>query len=96
MLDLSWQERASCKGIPTDFFYTSRESGNPKQLEYLSALRRVCSECPVLSECADYGIKHEKYGFFGGLTESERRAIRGKQGIPLQRPEYMTLGKQWS
>lgn len=93
-LNLDWMDQAACKGLDINFFYTSRNSPNPKYLEHLSTLRRMCGGCPVLAECAEYGIKHEKYGFFGGLTESERKTIRGRKNIPLERPEYMVLGKK--
>lgn len=93
-LDLSWMDDAACRGLDINFFYMSRESGNPNQLAHLSTLRRMCAGCPVVSQCAEYGIKHEKYGFLGGLTESERKTIRGQRNIILERPEYMVLGKQ--
>ncbi len=37
--------------------------------------------CPVRDECRDWGIRHEKFGIWGGLTEIERRRERKRLGV---------------
>jgi hypothetical protein len=44
----------------------------------------ACRNCPVLLSCREYAIKHEGYGFWGGLTAKERKKIRDQRGIQLQ------------
>jgi hypothetical protein len=36
-----------------------------------------------MSECASYAIKHERWGFWGGLGPRERQRIRETLGISL-------------
>ena len=45
------------------------------------ALRKICDGCPLMDACAEWGIAHEEFGFWGGLTPTERdvaRKIRGQ------------------
>lgn len=38
--------------------------------------RDMCSGCPIVAQCAEYGIKNElEHGIYGGLTVRERIAI---------------------
>jgi WhiB family redox-sensing transcriptional regulator len=38
--------------------------------------REICGECPVVEECLDYALEiREPHGIWGGLNETERRAI---------------------
>jgi hypothetical protein len=51
-------------------------------------LRRVCANCPVKVECAEFAIKHERFGFWGGLTAMERHSIRSMKNILLEEITY--------
>ena len=68
--------RASCAGADTESFYVEN-AGHAKELNPI--LRRICSECPILNECAEHAIKHERYGFWGNLTPAERSSIRERR-----------------
>lgn len=46
----------------------------------------TCRECPVVRECAQWGILHEDHGVWGGLTKGQLRAERRRHGIRLQEP----------
>jgi WhiB family redox-sensing transcriptional regulator len=79
---------ASCDGIETDYFYptnhTSKDPGAAKDnLEPLPQeyLKRLCENCLVLDECREWAIKHEAYGYWGGMTPSQRKAFRQKHKI---------------
>lgn len=53
-----------------------------------SAVKKLCKSCPVVEQCAEYGIKWEYHGIWGGLTGNERIEARKKIGIrsnPLAR-----------
>ena len=88
---------AACAGMDGDMFYddmTVHESVTeygyytstaPKQH---AMLRRVCANCPVKVECAEFAIKHERFGFWGGLTAMERHSIRSMKNILLEEITY--------
>jgi hypothetical protein len=47
-------------------------------------LRDLCSSCPVFTECRDHAIKHEEYGFWGGMSANERKMYRRRHGIMFE------------
>lgn len=70
--NVDW-EQAACRGSDTESFYVEN-AGKARQLNPI--LRRICGGCPILGECAAHAIKHERFGFWGGLTAAERIDIR--------------------
>lgn len=38
--------------------------------------RNICNRCPVLAVCQNYAILNEEYGFWGALSEKERKKAR--------------------
>ena len=88
---------AACAGMDGDMFYDDMivhesvteygyyTSSAPRQH---AVLRRVCLNCPVVFECADFAIKHERFGFWGGMTAMERHSIRSMKNILLEEIEY--------
>lgn len=66
--------RASCRGLETDLFYTPRTELLIEGLNY-NHLRRMCFDCPIQLECLQTATAFEPYGFWGGLSEDERRHI---------------------
>jgi hypothetical protein len=69
---VDWSQ-AACQGSDTESFYVEN-AGQARSLN--PTLRRICGDCPIVSECATHAIKHERYGFWGGLTAVERLHIR--------------------
>lgn len=59
----------------------------------IQAARRVCNACPLLEPCRDWGLRHEMFGIYGGLSAGERRVIRIKAGISYSAPEVAILGR---
>lgn len=47
-------------------------------------LRQLCHGCPILDECHEHAIRHEEYGFWGGLTAQERKRERRSRNIVLE------------
>lgn len=39
--------------------------------------KNMCRECPIIRQCAEYGMKNEEFGIWGGLTPEDRRRLRG-------------------
>lgn len=67
---IAWQRNAACIGLDVDMFYPSPKGHVSK------AVRRICQGCPVRGECLAYALKYsEPHGVWGGLTDSERRAL---------------------
>lgn len=64
---------AACAGTDVEVFYEEK-AGVAKPLNIV--LRKICAGCEIKSECAEFAIKHEMHGFWGGLTPSDRIEIR--------------------
>lgn len=75
-LDEEWKLQAKCHGMaepgePNPFF---PKRGDNAQIE---ATRKFCSDCPVKKNCLGYALdRSEKYGMWGGLGETARRAVK--------------------
>lgn len=51
----------------------------------------VCASCPVMEECAEYGVRHHYLsGVWGGLGAPARRAAHKRRGLPDLTPRYET------
>ncbi|HET7488705.1 MAG TPA: WhiB family transcriptional regulator [Acidimicrobiales bacterium] len=68
-MNLSWRQRAACRGVDPDVFYP----GDDEQAEEAKA---ICGICPVREACLEYAlVNRERDGVWGGATERERRRI---------------------
>ncbi len=63
--------RRMCRGVDPALFF-------PDQGENGAAAKALCAGCPALTECRQWGIDHERYGIWGGLSEKQRHDIRSK------------------
>lgn len=71
---LEWQLRALCREVDATLFF-------PAPCEQATAAKRVCQLCEVRTECLDYAITNdERVGVWGGMSERERRKLRGDWG----------------
>jgi len=68
-------EQASCRGVWTKMFFIENKA---EAAVMTPALRRLCRDCPILSECREYSVVHENNGFWGGMTKDERQRLRAK------------------
>lgn len=57
-------------------------------------LRQICLTCPVLQDCREYAISHETWGFWGGLTATERESERVIRGIKVDEPRDYYMVKE--
>lgn len=69
-IDMSWDDGSgACRGMdPTLFFPSIGENAEPA--------KAVCRRCPLLEPCRAHGLRHERFGVWGGLSEKDRRAWR--------------------
>lgn len=74
-------EGAKCFGVPTEIFYPLTDKFTPEEERYIR--ERVCGGCPVIEACAEWGLVHERYGIWGGMTPvmRDRERRRRKWGL---------------
>lgn len=71
-----------CTDTDNDLWYpvpkrTGRRGGHDDSYKAAVAhAKALCARCPVLEDCRAHGIAHEQWGIWGGLTETEREALR--------------------
>lgn len=67
----NWFNRAVCHGKLDLFFAKAGERPQARvRREARAAL--VCRQCPVSTECREYGRNNREYGVWGGENEIER------------------------
>ncbi len=75
----SWQDHANCRGAGQDLFFPKRGSPTRKA-------RAMCAACEVKAECLEFALtRGERFGIWGGLSERERRKIRGQRTLAAKR-----------
>ena len=79
--DLQWRYRGACNGVSPGLFYISFDTNPQHARDQNQNAKALCASCVVKDECFDWGIRYEKYGVWGGTTETERRKIRRQLGI---------------
>lgn len=71
-----WMVHASCRGMDPEYFHPPR--GTTHRVE--RSIRALCAECPVSKPCGEMAIEdHTLSGYWGGMSERERRAIRARR-----------------
>jgi len=74
---------AACKGLDVELFYPDKDIFSPEE-ERLFA--RMCSECPVMEMCLEWGMVHERSGIWGGTTPLRRQAARKVLNLQVTDP----------
>lgn len=72
----------ACENFPDAYF--PEHSGMTHEGMWAKAM---CSDCPIRMQCAEYGIKWEKHGFWGGMSPRERERARKARNLPPLRDE---------
>ena len=69
----AWQAHANCRGADPDLFFPRRGASNRKA-------KAMCAACVVREQCLEFAISEgERFGLWGGLSERQRRKIRGER-----------------
>ncbi len=79
-------ENPACAEVGMEIFYP--EIDDDDKIHTQQAIN-VCKICPHLAECAEWGIKRERFGTWGGMTAIKRKKIRVAKGISLSREEHV-------
>jgi WhiB family redox-sensing transcriptional regulator len=77
-------EDPTCREIGTEPFFAPDKDEEIIGPAYLDSydLKKICKVCPHLEECAEWGIRNEIWGVWGGLTSNERNKIRKVRNLP--------------
>ena len=71
-----WQLSGLCRGMNSSvFFHKPNERGAARDAREAEA-KAICQRCPVMQKCRSHALEvHETFGIWGGLGESELRAM---------------------
>jgi hypothetical protein len=78
--ELQWRRRAACQGTDPDMWFAAESTTERAVLE------RICSTCPVFTECLDHAIAYDEKGFWAGTTRIDRHEIVAEE--TGQAPKY--------
>ena len=81
--DLTCMEDALCRKQQVDSSVFFPEKHDPETRIKMVEARRICGECSVMEQCREYAINYERLGFWGGLTERQRAAVRRDRELKL-------------
>ncbi|SCK25644.1 transcription factor WhiB [Streptomyces sp. WMMB 714] len=70
---MDWMLDAACRDEDPELFFPIGTTG-PAVLQAEEA-KAVCRRCPVIERCLEAGAD-QHYGVWGGLSETERQALR--------------------
>ena len=80
-----WEfEEPLCSEVGVEMFYT--DDKDEKRIDSMSTYAMassICRKCTHIAECADWAIKNELFGFWGGLTPKDRTNIRRRKKISV-------------
>lgn len=75
--DLGWQAQAACRNTGATapvqqeqadrYFAAHRPS---------TAIVQACGACPVREACLKWALDHDEAGYWGGVSETERRKMK--------------------
>jgi WhiB family redox-sensing transcriptional regulator len=70
---LAWQADALCAQTDPEMFFPEKGSS-------VKDAKRICGQCEVKNICLRYALENEeRFGIWGGLSERERRKLRGRR-----------------
>jgi len=73
-----WRPLAPCKGLDPNWFFPERGPS----VNDMALIRRLCSGCQVRVECLAFALNNnEDRGWWGGLSDRERRSLRTKRSM---------------
>lgn len=82
-------EAPLCAQVDGDVWFPEQGSDH----RVINIAKGICNQCNHRLECAEWGINNERFGIWGGLTNSQRNAIRRKRNIKLPREKREDIVK---
>lgn len=86
----NWRAFAACRDQDPELFFPAATDG-PAYEAQVAAAKSVCRRCPVRVACLRDALQRVPHGIAGGLTESERRAVRPATVLPPPRWRALLL-----
>lgn len=82
--DFTWMEKAKCReeNVDTTLFFPEKHDRAVREI--MQRVRKLCHSCPVQADCLEYALEYEQLGFWGGMTEKERKAHRAAHEITFR------------
>jgi WhiB family redox-sensing transcriptional regulator len=73
----NWRTRAACRGPETALFFPPSNAERREDRDAREArAKAICRGCAVRADCLEHAVHvGEMHGIWGGLNESERRAM---------------------
>jgi len=70
-----WQLNARCRSTGSDVFFGHEGEGRADRIRRERVAMRICTPCSVRDECLSHAVHvGERFGVWGGMTESQRKA----------------------
>jgi WhiB family redox-sensing transcriptional regulator len=70
--DWTWQQRGSCRNMPTELFFPEDGARRHRSATEQRA-KRICRDCPVVAECREHAFAiGEPFGIWGATTALDR------------------------
>lgn len=80
-----------CREVGGDLFFYG-DADDPDQLDTnainVKLARNICKNCDHVVECAEWGVHHEQFGVWGGLSPVELDDARRKRNISIESIRY--------
>ncbi len=83
-------ENPLCAEVSPVFFFIDDADDDTALIKEVSKTydeaAQVCAKCEHITECAEWGVRHEIHGFWGGLSPEKRRELRRIRNITVEDP----------
>ncbi|MEW2178777.1 WhiB family transcriptional regulator [Streptomyces sp. NPDC005406] len=81
----NWRMLAACRDADPDLFFPIGSTG--PALVQTEEAKTVCQGCPVRQECLRWALENgQDAGVWGGLDETERRALKRRSRRQAKSP----------
>ena len=80
-------EQPLCREIGGEMFFASDlddENELDTNIANVQMARTVCLRCEHQKDCAEWGVHHEKFGIWGGLSPRDLIEARRKRNIIIE------------
>ncbi len=82
---MTWPSYAACLGADPELFFPIGETG--PAVRQIAEAKQICGRCPVRQECLQWALDTDQNaGVWGGLSESERFALKRRLGRRASSP----------
>ena len=90
---MSWQRYAACLDHDPELFFPIGDAGAART--QLDEAKAVCAGCPVRCLCLEWALLAEiNYGVWGGMSETERLAVKRRNGASMNGHTRLAAGSR--